>query len=435
MEDVKIDRSSSLFAQAQQHLVGGVNSPVRSFTGVGGCPRFIKNAKGALITDEDNKSYIDFVGSWGPMILGHQVAPVVSALKSQLMKGTSYGAPTSVEVKLAAFVKEAFPSIDLLRMTSSGTEATMAAIRLARGVTKRDRLVKFEGAYHGHADSLLVAAGSGATTFGVPSSAGVPEALARHTWVLPYNDTAKCEELFRSQGPNIAAVIVEPVAGNMGVVAPAPKFLETLRRLTFQFKSVLIFDEVMTGFRLAFGGAQQLFNIRPDITCLGKILGAGLPVGAFGGRKDVMRHVAPLGSVYQAGTLSGNPLAMTAGLALLQALRKKNPYALLDDATSKLCSFIREEAKKSNIPVHVNQAGSMFTVFFSENPVHNYFSATQSHTKLYARFFHGLLEQGVYFPPSQFEAAFVSTAHTPRLINKTKQAISRVFSSMKEKPS
>jgi len=426
----KSEKSDRLFSQAREHLVGGVNSPVRAFGAVGGSPRFIQQAKGATLTDVDGNAYIDFVGSWGPMILGHNAPPVIKAVKKALARGTSFGAPTEVETEVAKLVKEAVPSIELIRFTSSGTEATMSAIRLARAFTKRDRLVKFEGCYHGHSDSLLVAAGSGATTFGVPSSAGVPEFLARNTWVIPYNNLEALRGIFRTQGPNIAAVIIEPVAGNMGVVIPSGHYLKELQALARQHGSLLIADEVMTGFRLAWGGAQELFNIEPDLTCFGKIIGGGFPVGAFGGRADVMKLLAPLGPVYQAGTLSGNPIAMNAGLAALKTLKAKKPYKELEKRTRKLADSIRRMAAERKLTIQVNQIGSMFTVFFSDMPVTNYFSAVESDTKRYAVFFHALLDNGVYFPPSQFESAFVSLAHTPTVLNETEKRIARAFDQM-----
>lgn len=364
------------------------------------------------------------------MIFGHRPPFVLAALRQQLSKGTSFGAPTRLEIEMAALVKEAFPSMDLVRFTSSGTEATMSALRLARGFTKRERILKFEGTYHGHSDALLVAAGSGATTFGVPSSAGVPGSLAKNTWILPYNDTAAVETLFRTQGINIAAVIVEPVVGNMGVVPPQPGFLETLRDVCTRYGAVLIFDEVMTGFRLAWGGAQELYKVKPDLTCLGKIIGGGLPVGAFGGRRDIMAMLAPEGPVYQAGTLSGNPMAMAAGLATLKALKSKRPYRVLEAATRDLAGYIRKIASSKGIPVQVNQAGSMFTVFFNQTEVTNYFTAMQSDTKAFAKFFHALLANGVSMPPSQFEAAFVSAAHTKNVMNKAKSAFTKAFEAL-----
>lgn len=420
-------KSESLFSEAQRHLVGGVNSPVRAFKAVGGTPIFISKAKGAHIEDADGNTYIDFVGSWGPMILGHNAPPVIKAVKSALENGTSFGAPCALEVELAQKIKGAIPSIDLIRFTSSGTEATMSALRLARAYTKRARIMKFEGAYHGHSDGLLVSAGSGATTFGVPSSAGVPDFLAQSTWVLPYNDALALEDLFFKQGPNVAAVIVEPVCGNMGVVPPTKEFLETLTKLTQQYGSLLIFDEVMTGFRLGWGGAQEMFSITPDLTCLGKIIGGGFPVGAFGGRQDIMEMLAPLGPVYQAGTLSGNPIAMAAGSATLQALCAEKPYQALNKATADLASFIRAEARKKKVSVQVNQVGSMFTVFFNEENIDSYLTATGSDTGKYAAFFHALIKRGVYMPPSQFEAAFVSTEHTPQVMEKAKKAFAEAL--------
>lgn len=412
-----------LFERAQKCLVGGVNSPVRSFAAVGGNPRFIKKAKGPVLTDVDGNKYIDFVGSWGPMILGHNPPAVMAAVKKTMADGISFGASNPLEVELAELIKSAFPHIEQIRFTNSGTEATMSALRLARAVTKRERILKFEGCYHGHCDALLVSAGSGATTFGVPSSAGVVETLARYTWVLPYNDFQALENLFRTQGPNIAAVIVEPICGNMGVVNPAPDFLEALRELTVKFGCLLIFDEVMTGFRVAWGGAQSLFGIEADITCLGKIIGGGFPVGAFGGKKKFMEKLAPVGPVYHAGTLSGNPLAMAAGLATLKELEQKRPYAALLKKTKEFGDFISSAARKNNVQVQVNSACGMFTVFFSEQPVQSYFDALLASTEKFAVFFRELLNRGVYFPPSQYEAAFISTAHTEAVMGKAKKAI------------
>ncbi|MFN0118009.1 MAG: glutamate-1-semialdehyde 2,1-aminomutase [Elusimicrobiota bacterium] len=420
-------KSSQLFKKAQTSLVGGVNSPVRAFRAVGGTPLFIKEASGASITDVDGNSYVDFVGSWGPMILGHNHPVIVKALKSQLGKGSSYGAPCEVEIELAELVKEAVPSIDLLRFTSSGTEATMSALRLARAFTKRVRIVKFEGGYHGHSDGLLVSAGSGALTFGVPSSAGVPDFLAQNTWVLPYNDVPALENLFQRQGINVAAVIVEPIAGNMGVVKATPEFIRALDVLTKRHHAILIFDEVMTGFRVGWGGAQKLYGIKPDLTCFGKIIGGGLPVGAFGGRKDVMELLAPLGPVYQAGTLSGNPLAMSAGLALLKEIKKTNIYPILEESGKKLEQGLMEAAKKNKVSIQVNRAGSMITPFFTDEKVDSYLSATQASTKKFAAFFHACLEQGIYLPPSQFEAWFLSIAHTPDIMDKALQGFEKAF--------
>ncbi len=430
---MNIQKSENLFKEARRHLVGGVNSPVRAFGAVGGTPRFIAKAAGATLTDVDGNDYIDFVGSWGPMIFGHNPAPVAAAVRKAAKNGFSFGACTAGEAELAALIKEAMPSIELVRFTSSGTEATMSALRLARAVTKRDRIVKFEGGYHGHSDGLLVAAGSGATTFGVPSSAGVPEFLARNTWVLPYNDADALEHIFRTQGPNIAAVIMEPVCGNMGVVEPLPIFLKTLRALTKKHGALLVFDEVMTGFRVDFGGAQKLYNIQPDLTCLGKIIGGGFPVGAVGGSKVLMENFSPVGPVYQAGTLSGNPVAMAAGLATLKELKRKKPYADLNKRTADLAAFIRASAEELKVPVQVNQVGSMFTVFFNDQPVNNYFTATLSDTARFGKFFNALLENGVYMPPSQYEAAFVSTAHTDAVMSKAKAAFKEALKAAKGK--
>lgn len=422
MEKLTTTKSEKLFENARQHLVGGVNSPVRAFGAVGGTPRVIAKAEGAYIEDADGNRYIDFVGSWGPMILGHNAPVVKKAVLAAVENGTSFGASCADEARLAELVKEAMPSIDLIRFTSSGTEATMSALRLARAYTKRVRIVKFEGGYHGHSDGLLVAAGSGATTFGVPSSAGVPDFLAQNTWVLPYNNVQALENLFDRQGINVAAVIVEPVAGNMGVVEPTKEFMKALELLTRRHGSVLIFDEVMTGFRLGYGGVQGTFKIKPDLTCLGKIIGGGFPVGAFGGRRDIMELLAPLGPVYQAGTLSGNPVAMAAGVATLETLKKDNPYDALNKATAALCESIRASAKKRKVPVRVNQSGSMFTVFLTDQDVSSYMDATHSNTRAFAKFFQALLENGVYMPPSQFEAAFVSTEHSPAVMKKAAEA-------------
>jgi glutamate-1-semialdehyde 2,1-aminomutase len=412
LTDKKRARSEALFAQAQEVLVGGVNSPVRAFRAVGGTPVFIESAKGARMKDVDGNSYLDFVASWGPIILGHAPAVVADAIRDAALQGTSYGAPTEREVEMARLIRDAFPSMETVRFTSSGTEATMAAMRLARAVTKRERIVKFEGGYHGHSDGLLVAAGSGATTFGVPSSAGVPGSWARRTWVLPYNDVAAVENIFRTQGPNIAAVIIEPVSANMGVVEPDKAFLNALRKLCTKHGALLVFDEVVTGFRVGWNGAQGHYGVTPDLTCLGKIIGGGLPVGAFGGSTKLMKELAPLGPVYHAGTLSGNPVAMAAGLATLRALKATNPYADLAKKTAALAGKIDAAAKKHKVPVRVNHLASMFTVFFTGEPVTNYLTATASNARRYAAFFHALLDAGVYFPPSQFEAAFLSTAHT-----------------------
>jgi glutamate-1-semialdehyde 2,1-aminomutase len=409
--------SSNLFGRATRVIPGGVNSPVRAFRGVGGEPFFVDRAEGSRLTDVDGREYIDFVGSWGPLILGHAAPAVVEAVTEAARRGTSYGAPTAGEVDLAERITRAFPSMELVRLVSSGTEAAMSAIRVARGFTGRDVIVKFEGGYHGHADSLLVKAGSGGATFGVPDSAGVPAALAQLTATLAYNDLDAARDLFRAEGDRIAAIIVEPVAGNMGVVPPAPGFLEGLREVTTRHGALLIFDEVITGFRIAYGGAQERFGIRADLTCLGKIIGGGLPVGAYGGRRDVMERVAPLGPVYQAGTLSGNPLAVAAGTAALRALETPGTYDRLERLAAELEHGLRVAAEKARVPVTINRVGSMLTGFFTPGPVRDWPSAKTADTKRYARFFHAMLERGVYLAPSQFEAAFVSLAHSPQDID------------------
>jgi glutamate-1-semialdehyde 2,1-aminomutase len=411
-------RSDELFAKAIELIPGGVNSPVRAFRGVGGTPRFIKSAHGAHITDVDGRSYIDYVGSWGPMILGHADEEVVTALQEVTAGGTSFGAPTELEVDLAQEVVDAVPSIEMVRMVSSGTEATMSAIRLARGITGRTKLIKFEGCYHGHADSLLVKAGSGVATLGLPDSPGVPAALAENTITLPFNNVDALQEVF-NEHKDIAAVIIEPVVGNMGCVPPQSGYLEGVRRLTKANGALLIFDEVMTGFRLARGGAQELYNITPDITTLGKIIGGGLPVGAYGGSREVMNHVAPAGSIYQAGTLSGNPLSMTAGLVTLRRLRDRSVYDRLETASRKLCEGLSAAAKETGIRTITNRVGSMWTSFFTDEPVTDWQTANRSNRESYAAFFHAMLNEGVYLAPSQFEAAFVSLSHTDDVINQT----------------
>jgi glutamate-1-semialdehyde 2,1-aminomutase len=404
-------RSDDLMSAAERVMPGGVNSPVRAFRGVGGHPPFIARGEGARVVDADGRTYVDFVGSWGPLILGHAPAPVVEAITETARRGTSYGAPTELEVRMAEAITAAYPSMEMLRLVSSGTEAAMSAIRLARGATGRDVLVKFDGGYHGHADSLLVKAGSGGATFSIPDSRGVPASLAALTVTVEFNDVSGVRELFRRRGREIAAVIVEPVAGNMGVVPPAPGFLETLREITTEHGAVLIFDEVITGFRIAYGGAQERYRVRPDLTCLGKIIGGGLPVGAYGGRRDLMANVAPLGGVYQAGTLSGNPLAVAAGLATIAALRTAGVYERLEQLGARLEQGMRDAARKAGLPLVVNRVGSMLTGFFCDGQVTDYTSARRADTKRYAAFFHGMLERGVYLAPSQFEAAFVSLAH------------------------
>ena len=407
-----MSESTRLFAAAQRLIPGGVNSPVRAFRGVGGEPFCVARAEGARLWDADGRAYVDFVGSWGPLVLGHAPREVVEAVTAAAQRGTSYGAPTAAEAQLASAIAAAYPSMEMVRLVSSGTEAAMSAIRVARGATGRDVLVKFDGCYHGHADSLLVKAGSGGATFGIPDSRGVPAVLAALTLTLPFNDVAAVRDLFANRGSEIAALIVEPVAGNMGVVAPAPGFLAALREITLQHGALLIFDEVITGFRVAYGGAQELYGVRPDLTCLGKIIGGGLPVGAYGGRGDVMDHVAPLGAVYQAGTLSGNPLAVAAGLATLKALEDRKGYARLDELGARLERGLRDAAEKTGVPFTVNRVGSMLTGFFCTGPVRDYGDAKSADTARYARFYHAMLDRGVYLAPSQFEAAFVSLAHT-----------------------
>jgi glutamate-1-semialdehyde 2,1-aminomutase len=417
-----MQRSESLFEAAQRVIPGGVNSPVRAFRGVGGTPFFVAKAEGARITDEDGRAYLDFLGSWGPLILGHAAPAVVAVLTETARKGTSYGAPTAQEVEMAERITRAVPSMEMVRLVSSGSEAAMSAIRLARGATGRDLIIKFDGCYHGHADSLLVKAGSGGATFGIPDSAGVPAALAALTLALPFNDLDAVRRAFETRKGEVAAVLVEPVAGNMGVVPPAPGFLAGLRDLCTRHGALLVFDEVITGFRVAHGGAQALYGVRPDLTCLGKIIGGGLPVGAYGGSRELMGNVAPLGPVYQAGTLSGNPLAVAAGLATLRALEDAAVYERLERLGARFARGIVEAAAAAGIPVTVNRVGSMLTTFFTEGPVTDYASAKRADTARYAQFFHGMLDRGVFLAPSQFEAAFVSLAHTEQDLDLAAQA-------------
>jgi len=423
-------RSRELFSQAQRYLVGGVNSPVRAFQKVGGNPLFIKRGRGSRVYDEDGNEYIDYVGSWGPLILGHAHPEVVAAIKRAAEDGTSFGAPTELETALARIISGAMPSIEMVRFVSSGTEAAMSAVRLARAATGRDKIVKFIGSYHGHSDGLLARAGSGMATLGIPDSPGVPSSFAAQTLLAPYNDLKALERLFKNLGQEIAGVIVEPVAANMGVVTPLPGFLEGLRRLTREAGALLIFDEVVTGFRVSYGGAQAMFGVTPDLTCLGKIIGGGLPVGAYGGRREIMEMVAPLGSVYQAGTLSGNPLSMTAGIRTLEVLAKVQLYPELEARSSLLEKGISEAARKAGIGIQLKRVGSMFTIFFSDEPVVDYETASKADAGLYARFFHRMLSQGVYLPPSQFEANFVSTAHTAADIEITLNAVEKAFQSL-----
>ena len=427
---MKITRSIKLFEKAQHLIPGGVNSPVRAFRSVGGQPRFIKRAKGARLYDLDGNTYIDYVLSWGPMILGHASPTVVSAIKNAAERGTSYGAPTELEVELADQIRDAFPSMEKSRLVSSGTEAVMSAIRVARGFTKRDGVLKFEGCYHGHSDYLLAKAGSGLTTLGIPDSLGVPADFAKHTLTAPYNDIRTVQRILRDRGKDMACIIVEPVAGNMGVVPPAPDFLPALRQLATDHDILLIFDEVISGFRVHYGGAQALYGVTPDLTVLGKIIGGGLPVGAYGGRRDIMDLIAPAGPVYQAGTLSGNPLAVTAGLATLKQLRAKNLYKQLEERSAALARGLADEAKRAGIALTQTRVGSMLTSFFTQEPVVDWNSAKTSDTKRYGLFFHGMLEQGIYLAPSQFEAAFLSTAHTSADIEKTIRAARVAFKSL-----
>jgi glutamate-1-semialdehyde 2,1-aminomutase len=426
-----MSQSDELFARACRLMPGGVNSPVRAFKAVGGTPLFVRKAEGSRIWDADGKAYIDYIGSWGPMILGHAFPPIVEAVCQAATKGTSYGAPCPAEVELAERVVRAVPSIHKVRFVSSGTEATMSALRLARGFTGRNKILKFDGCYHGHADGLLVSAGSGVATLGIPGSPGVPPGTVADTLVAPYNDVAAVEQVFVAHGADLAAVIVEPVAGNMGLVAPAAGYLEALREITRRHGALLIFDEVMTGFRLSYGGAQKLYGVMPDLTCLGKVIGGGLPVGAYGGRLDVMDKVAPLGPVYQAGTLSGNPLAMAAGCAALDALALPGTYERLEALSARLHEGLLEAAAEAGAAVTVNRVGSMITVFFCPGPVVDYATAKASDTAAFGRFFHGMLERGVYLPPAQFEAAFVSLAHTESDIDQTVRAALESFRSLR----
>lgn len=419
--------SERLFHQASQLIPGGVNSPARAFGAVGGIPPFMQRGQGARLFDVDGNEFIDYIGSWGPHLFGHRHPAVLEAIRQALETGTSFGAPTEAEADLAALVRELVPSVEMVRMVNSGTEATMSAIRVARGFTQRNGIIKFAGNYHGHVDSLLVAAGSGALTLGCPSSPGVPPGATADTLVLPYNNVEQLQQAFAANADQLAAVILEPVVGNMGCVVPAAEFLRELRQLCDQHGTVLIFDEVMTGFRVARGGAQEILGITPDMTTLGKILGAGMPVGAYGGRADIMRNVSPAGKVYQAGTLSGNPVAMAAGKAMLQLIRDENPYPRLEQLGAQLEAGFRDAAQRHGVAVQTNRAGSMLTVFMTAEPVSDLDTATASCTETFSRWFHGMLNRGVYLPCSQFEAMFISAVHTDEDIAETLAAAEAAF--------
>jgi glutamate-1-semialdehyde 2,1-aminomutase len=427
---MKRETSHRLYEEAKKLMPGGVNSPVRSFRGVGGEPLFIMRGRGSHIWDADNNEYIDYVGSWGPLILGHAHPSVVLAVREVASKGTSFGAPTPGEVELARLIHGAFPSVEMMRLVSSGTEACMSAIRVARAFTGRSKLLKFNGCYHGHADSLLVKAGSGGATFGVPDSAGVPASFAAETLVAEYNDLASVERLLKAHPGDVAAVIVEPVAANMGVVPPKPGFLEGLRRLTTEHGALLIFDEVITGFRVAWGGAQALYGVTPDLTCLGKVVGGGMPLAAYGGRREIMERVAPLGPMYQAGTLSGNPVAVAAGIATLKTLQLARTYERLEDTSIALEQGLRDALRRAERKATINRVGSVMTLFFNDGPVNTWADVERSDTKAYAAFFHGMLDRGVYLAPSAFEAAFVSLAHVERDIDDTVEAARQVLAGM-----
>ncbi|WP_347491072.1 glutamate-1-semialdehyde 2,1-aminomutase [Desulfoscipio sp. XC116] len=426
------NKSAQLYEEAARYIPGGVNSPVRAFKSVGKTPVFITKGEGAVLTDVDGNTYIDYVGSWGPLVLGHRHPEVVKALQNCLEIGTSFGAPTELETVLAKMIVDALPAMDMVRLVNSGTEAAMSAIRLARGYTNRNKIIKFAGCYHGHADFLLIKAGSGALTLGVPTSPGVPASTAEHTINAPFNDLETLQDIFCQVGEDIAAVIVEPVAGNMGVIPPAPGFLAGLRKLTARHGALLIIDEVMTGFRVAYGGAQVLYDVEPDITCLGKIIGGGLPVGAYAGKKEIMSAVAPAGPIYQAGTLSGNPLAVTAGIATLELLRRPGVYDTLERKSARLDRGLRQAAADAGLELTFNRVGSMLCTFFTNEPVTDFDSASQSDTKQFAEFFAGMLQKGVYLAPSQFEAAFMSLAHTDEQIDYTIEAARAVFKEIKK---
>lgn len=426
-----MNRSETLFEQAQKSIPGGVNSPVRAFKGVGGSPVFFDSAKGARVTDADGNSYIDYVGSWGPMVAGHSHPKVIAAIQSQLDKGISFGAPTELETEMAETLCRLVPSMDLVRMVNSGTEATMSAIRLARGYTGRDKILKFEGCYHGHVDALLVKAGSGALTTGEPTSPGIAASTAANTVVADYNNPESLEQVFATEGDSLACAIFEPVAGNMNCIPPTPEFLETLQRLCRQHGTLLICDEVMTGFRVALGGAQARFGIEPDLSTFGKVVGGGMPVGAFGGRKEVMSHISPLGAVYQAGTLSGNPLAMAAGLANLSLVQEEGFYEALEAKTQQLCKGFADAAAKAGIPLTINQVCGMFGLFFTENnEVQTFADVMACDVSRFQQFYRGMLAEGIYLAPSAFEAGFLSSAHGDEEITATIAAAEKVFASL-----
>jgi glutamate-1-semialdehyde 2,1-aminomutase len=424
--------SKRLFEQAQRYLPGGVDSPVRAFKAVGGDPLFIDRGKGSHIFDVDGNEYVDYVGSWGPLILGHAYPAVVRAVKKAAERGTSFGAPVEMEITLARLITEAIPSIEMIRFVNSGTEATMSALRLARAFTNREKIIKFEGCYHGHSDGLLAKSGSGLATLGIPDSPGVPVGYAQNTLTTPYNDIKAIQALFETYPKEIAAVIVEPVAANMGVVSPKSGFLDALRQMTHEHGALLIFDEVITGFRVSYGGAQSLLGIDPDLTCLGKIIGGGLPVGAYGGKREIMRLMAPVGPVYQAGTLSGNPLAMAAGIETIRTLGKPGIYGQLEKNAAILEDGFQQAARKNNVELHISRAASLLTIFFTPGPVVDYNSAKLSDTRLFNRFFHRLQSEGIYWPPSQFEAAFLSLAHNPEDIQLTINACEKALKEISE---
>ncbi len=425
---MKTVKSRRLFREAQKVIPGGVNSPVRAFRAVGLEPLFVSRAQGSKVYDADGQAYIDFMSSWGPMILGHAHPKVRKAMTQALSKGWSYGAATELEVRLAQKISKAIPSMEMIRMVSSGTEAAMSALRVARGYTGRDKVIKFEGCYHGHADSFLVKAGSGAITFGIPDSAGVPSSLAEHTLVATYNDLASVRSYFQQYPSQVACIVVEPIAGNMGVVPPKEGFLKGLEEICRENGALLIFDEVITGFRLTYGGVQKIYGVKPDLTCLGKVIGGGMPVGAYGGRREIMGKISPLGPIYQAGTLSGNPLAMTCGLATLEALQEKGIYKKIDLLAAQVCRGLEEICREKAVPARINRAGSMFTLFFTGEEVSDYQTAKKADTAKYAKYFGAMIQNGVWLPPSQFEACFLSAVHSERDVDKTLEAAESALS-------